>query len=258
MAGSTVPVSSSCVQTPGPKQPFPASRFKKQAANLDQSVFVRLIVGRRVVMVHHASRRRRPILQAINDGPLIDTANSAPPLPSPERLQELLFDAARLGRDDIIPSLLQAGAEIEGQDGRGYTALVLASYNGHKSTTVLLLSLGARPDGTVASRGNNALMGVAFKGYTTIAKILLAAGADANFANTAGQTALMMAALFDRREIIDLLLASAADPRLRDAAGNTAASVAEAQGNEGLALFLQQLLPLETMPPSRPVKNPGS
>jgi ankyrin repeat protein len=166
--------------------------------------------------------------------------SALPPLPSQQRLQQLLFDAARMGRDDVIPALLQAGAELEEGDGRDHTALILASYNGRESTTALLLSLGARPDGLPAATTNSALMGVAFKGHAAIARVLLTAGADANYANGVGQTALMMAALFDRRAIIDLLLASGADATLRDAAGNSAASVADAQGNGTLAHFLSE------------------
>jgi ankyrin repeat protein len=162
---------------------------------------------------------------------------AVPPLPSAERLQELLFDAARIGRDDVIPALIQAGAAIEGQDSRGHTPLIIASYNGRHATTRLLLSLGAQPDGLVQAQGNSALMGVAFKGHVSIARLLLDAGANPNRVNGVGQTALMMAALSDQRAIIDLLLTAGADSERRDAAGNTATSVAEAQGNQALAAF---------------------
>jgi ankyrin repeat protein len=162
------------------------------------------------------------------------------PLPPPQRLQELLFDAARLGRDDMIPALLQAGAQIEGQDERGFSPLVLASYNGQESTTALLLSLGALPDGLPDDAGSSALMGVAFKGYVAIGGMLLNAGADPDRANRAGQTALMMASLFDQREIIALLIAAGADLSRRDGSGKTAADIAEAQGNPELATMLQQ------------------
>ena len=89
-----------------------------------------------------------------------------PPLPPIERLVELMFDAARMGRDEMIPALLQAGVDIEVTDARGYTPLVLASYNAQESTTRLLLDAGARVDGDPASTANTALMGVCFKGYT--------------------------------------------------------------------------------------------
>ncbi|MDO6415951.1 ankyrin repeat domain-containing protein [Sphingomonas sp. BIUV-7] len=158
--------------------------------------------------------------------------NDLPPLPSPERLQELLFDAARMGRDDVIPALLRAGADIEGLDARNHSPLILASYNGQESTTALLLAEGARPD---SETGNSALMGVAFKGYAAIARTLIAGGANVDYRNGAGQNAMMMAVLFNRTEILDLLIAAGADPHGRDAAGNTLASLAEAQGNDALA-----------------------
>lgn len=166
---------------------------------------------------------------------------TAPPLPSPERLRELLFDAARTGRDDMIPALLQAGVTIEAVGERGHTALILASYNGHESTTALVLDHGALPDGLPEALGNSALMGVAFKGYEGIARLLIDAGADANRTNRAGQTPLMMAALFDRRSIIELLLAHGADAGHRDGSGATAADLASAQGNEDLATMLRAL-----------------
>lgn len=162
-----------------------------------------------------------------------------PPLPPVERLQELLFDAARLGREDILPALIQAGADIEGQDSRGHSPLVLASYYGHATATAMLLRLGARPDGAADQGGSTALMGVAFKGHLAIAQQLLDAGADPNGRNAARQTALMMAALFDRRDVVDLLLERGADRTLADATGATASDVAEAQGNAELATALR-------------------
>lgn len=155
-------------------------------------------------------------------------------LPSPERLQELLFAAARRGRDDVFPALLAAGADLESTDPKGYTALILASYNGQESTTALLLSRGARVDAGDTERGNTALMGVAFKGYVPIAQRLIDGGADVNTRNFAGQTALMTAAMFNRVEIIDLLLAAGADPTLSDASGNSVVTLARAQGNQAL------------------------
>lgn len=154
-----------------------------------------------------------------------------PPLPSPERLQALLHDAARIGRDDVIPALLQAGASIEGRDAKGYPPLILASYNGHATTTALLLAHGADPGGMDAARGNTALMGVAFKGHGEIVRLLVEAGSDVNQRNHAGQTALMNAAMFGHGAIVEMLLAAGADPGAIDMAGNSPASLASAQGN---------------------------
>ena len=70
-------------------------------------------------------------------------ARDLPPLPPMERLVELMFDAARTGRDEMIPALLQAGVDIEVTDAKGYTPLVIASYNGQAEATAALLAAGA-------------------------------------------------------------------------------------------------------------------
>lgn len=168
----------------------------------------------------------------------IAAGGAAPPLPSAARLQELLFDAARMGRDDMIVPLLQAGAELEARDPRGFTALILASYNGHDAATAELIAAGADIDTPDEARGNTALMGVAFKGFTEIARRLIRAGAEIDRRNNAGQTALMMAALFGKAEIVAMLLEAGADADLVDVAGNSAPSVAAIQGN---AAMLEQL-----------------
>lgn len=157
-----------------------------------------------------------------------------PPLPSMERLRELMSDAARTGRDDVIPALLSAGVEIDGHDVKGHNALILASYNGQASTTALLLAVGAAVDSPDGGRGNTALMGVAFKGHHAIAAMLIDAGADVNRRNWSGQTALMNAALFNHATIVDMLLAAGADATIADDIGNTASSVAEAQDNQAM------------------------
>lgn len=153
------------------------------------------------------------------------------PLPPPARIQELLFDAARLGRTDVLPALLLAGADIEGRDAKGHTPLILASYNGQAAATDLLLRHGAEVDRPDRDRGNTALMGVAFKGYGAIAERLLDAGADPRVVNKAGQTALMMAAMFGHGGIVGRLLDAGGDALAADIAGNTAISLAQGQGN---------------------------
>lgn len=165
----------------------------------------------------------------------------APPLPSPERVQALLFEAARGGRVDVIPALLQAGADISATDAKGYTPLILASYNGHADATCLLLDLGAAVDQRDIGRGNTALMGTAFKGYVAIADFLLQNGADPNARNEAGQTALMMAALFGQTAIVDRLLECGADPQASDVAGNNAFTLAQTQGNTSMVTRLAEL-----------------
>ena len=172
--------------------------------------------------------------------PTIDTTADLPPLPPKERLQALWFDAARSGRDDMVPALLHAGVDIETRDARGHTALVVASYNEQALTTALLLATGAAIDGIGDDRGNTALMGVAFKGYEAIARLLIEAGAEVDRRNGVGQTALMMAALFGKTAIVDMLIDAGADIGAVDAAGNSARTVSLAQGNAAMAEHLDR------------------
>ncbi|TVV76146.1 ankyrin repeat domain-containing protein [Sphingomonas solaris] len=163
-------------------------------------------------------------------------ATTPPPaaatLPPPVRRQELLFEAARLGRTDLIAPLVTSGVDVNARDPRGFTPLSLAAYNDHLDTVNALIA--AKADACLPDRdqGNTAQMGVAFKGYDPIAARLLKAGCDVNARNKAGQTALMMAALFGRTTQIDMLVAAGADRAVLDAAGNSAASVAAGQGND--------------------------
>lgn len=165
------------------------------------------------------------------------------PLPSPERLQELLFDAARLGRADMIPALVSAGIDLEAHDPKGYTALILASYHGSLATTLALLEAGAHIDASDLGRGNTALMGVAFKGFGDIARHLLAAGAEPNRRNRAGQTALMMAAMFSHADIVEDLINAGADIDCTDVVGNSAKSLACTQNNDAMTMLLDVASP---------------
>ena len=181
---------------------------------------------------------RTELKQAANDDAAL------PQLPPPARLQQLMFDACRLGRIDVLPALIQAGCDIEAHDPKGYTPLILASYNGHAAATEILLKEGAEIDAPDGARGNTALMGVAFKGYGAFIDRFLIAGANPNAVNGAGQTALMMAALVGQTGIVDRLIAAGADPLMADVAGNSAWSVARAQGNEAMAARLTAKHPI--------------
>jgi len=166
-------------------------------------------------------------------------APAAEVLPPPERRQELLFDAAKLGRADLIPALVKTGADVNAYNERGFTPLILAAYNGQADAVEALIAAGAdacKPD---ATQGNTAQMGVAFKGDDALAARLLKEKCDVNARNNAGQTALMMASLFGRSQQMALLLAAGAKADIVDAAGRSAASVARAQGNDAVARKLE-------------------
>ncbi|WXL25750.1 ankyrin repeat domain-containing protein [Ectopseudomonas mendocina] len=137
-----------------------------------------------------------------------------------QRLADYLFNAARQGDQAILNEFIQAGYDLDRQDQKGYTALILAAYNGHADAVDLLLAAGANPC-TEDKRGNTALMGAIFKGELRIARTLLNAACNPDQRNNAGQTPAMYAALFQRTEILESLREKGADLEATDAMGNS-------------------------------------
>lgn len=159
--------------------------------------------------------------------------------PTQSHIKEMFFDAARAGRDDLLDGLIQSGMKPDERDAKGYTALILAAYNGQAKTVDFLIRKGANPCATDA-KGNSSLMGVAFKGESGIAQRLIDAGCDVNARNDAGQTALMMAAMFGQTDVVKILLVNGAKPELQDRVGNTAVRLAQQQANQQMVALLAQ------------------
>ena len=149
-------------------------------------------------------------------------------------LDEYYFAAARLGDIELINEFFAAGMGVDRVNNKGYSALMIAAYNGQKTMVENLLHYGANACAE-DRRGNTALMAAIFKGEFSIAKVLLAAECDPNHQNRAGQTPLMYAALFDRKEFIDALKKHGADIKVIDSQGYDAADIAASQGNQRLA-----------------------
>lgn len=135
------------------------------------------------------------------------------------QLRTLFFQAAREGRQDMLSEFINAKFDLNVQDEKGYTALILAAYHGQQATVTQLLDAGANPCAKDL-RGNTALMGAIFKGELSIAHQLVAADCAPDQRNNAGQTAAMYAALFHRKDVLDSLAAKGADLNATDAMGN--------------------------------------
>lgn len=150
------------------------------------------------------------------------------------------FDAARVGRVDILQALYEAHYPVDSQTSSGYSAVILAAYDDQPDALRYLLSIGANPclgDGN----GNTALMGALYKGHTDIARMLLATGCPIDQANNAGETALSFAALFGRVELMALIVAKGAAIHHVDTSGATALVIATKQGNEASIEALRKL-----------------
>ncbi len=148
---------------------------------------------------------------------------------TPEQITALFIDAARNGENDLVKQFLDAGMPADCADTRGYTPLIVATYNEQLETARLLLEHKADPNG-IDAKGATALSGVAFKGFEDMALLLLEFGAEIDKPNHAGRTPLMFAIMFGRKAMAQLLLQKGANPDLRDAEGLSARELAHRQG----------------------------
>ena len=123
-----------------------------------------------------------------------------------------LWDAAKSNDVAELRRLLDDGAELDGRDHRGYSALMLAAYVGQVEAFDFLLASGADPNSADLG-GNSVLMGAAFKGHLDMVRALLAAGARPQAKNSAGVDAHGFATMFGRSEVAALLHAHATAER---------------------------------------------
>ncbi|CAM2997346.1 ankyrin repeat domain-containing protein [Vibrio rarus] len=117
-----------------------------------------------------------------------------------------IFDFARCGDlrglADILTS--QPEFDFDEKNHNGYSALMLAVYNGQKDFCEALLRCGADVNST-DSVGNTLLMSAAFKGNLPIFELLLSYGAGTEYKNKSNMTVKDWAVMFKRTEIIDYL-----------------------------------------------------
>jgi len=140
------------------------------------------------------------------------------------------FDAARVGRVDILRALHDAGYPVDATDSHGFTAVILASYDGQPAALDYLLSAGA--NACAGDRhGNTALMGALFKNEPDIARRLIDTPCPIDQTNGAGETALGFATLFNRFELIPLLVARGANPNHVDRRGQSLLQLARSHEN---------------------------
>ncbi|KAJ5775210.1 uncharacterized protein N7511_000221 [Penicillium nucicola] len=123
---------------------------------------------------------------------------------------------AQLGRLRIM---LEKGADINGKDPAGYTALELAAFLGHKQVAQLLLEYGANVN-LRGSLNSPPLHHAIEQSNETIVPLLVEYGADVN-AETYGMTPLLLAAKIGNLSINLCLLEAKADVNARDCLGQT-------------------------------------
>src|ERR1700688_2157312 len=118
-----------------------------------------------------------------------------------------LFVAARTNDVNGARVLLAQHADINQQDEKGYTPLILATYNDKYEMAQFLLEHGASTEKKDPS-GRTALMGVSFKGEDREVALLLQHGADPNAKDSKALTSMMYAVMFGKLSVVKILHAN--------------------------------------------------
>lgn len=149
------------------------------------------------------------------------------------------FEAAALGREDMIDRAIEDGVDWSVTSADGFTPLHLASFFARSSVVLRLIAAGANVD-AVATNGSNLrpIHSAAASGSHEIVRALLAAGADANARQVGGFTALHAAAHRGDDVLCRILLDAGADRALTTEAGKTARDLVPPHAAESLGPLL--------------------
>lgn len=140
--------------------------------------------------------------------------------PAQKSLVTAELEAAVLTNDPFAQhAALRKGADIWFELPGGYNLLTYAAATQRNHLLALLLEQGADPDRSDA-KGRVAIVTAAENGNGLAVRGLLAAGADANAQDAAGNNALGRASLDDSKTI-NALIAAKADPNVRGGRGAT-------------------------------------
>uniref|UniRef100_A0A1X7THF6 Death domain-containing protein n=1 Tax=Amphimedon queenslandica TaxID=400682 RepID=A0A1X7THF6_AMPQE len=136
-----------------------------------------------------------------------------------------LMFACERGHEDIVRTLLSAGANVNIQDNKGWTALMIASKHNHISIIHMLLQVHAD--------GSDALLIASYYGNYEVVELLISKGVDYNYQREDGANAFMLACQNGHNEVVKLLLMERVDPNV--------------QNKEGLYCLLELMLTFRTI-----------
>uniref|UniRef100_A0A1X7T621 Death domain-containing protein n=1 Tax=Amphimedon queenslandica TaxID=400682 RepID=A0A1X7T621_AMPQE len=141
-----------------------------------------------------------------------------------------LMLACERGHEDIVHSLLSAGANVDIQDIRGWTALMIASEHNHSPILYMLLEANANPYLTILD-GSNALMIASYYGNYEVIELLISKGVDYKYQRDDGVNTFILACQNGHIQIVELLLKEQVDPSIQRNDGGNALMLACQDGH---------------------------
>ncbi|MCC3861105.1 ankyrin repeat domain-containing protein [Pseudemcibacter aquimaris] len=145
-----------------------------------------------------------------------------------------MLAAANQGHVEIISALIDKGANINIQEGNGITPLYRAASQGHHEVVKLLLDNDA--DYKIPDKFGGTALGASTRyGHKEVVKTLLEHGVSVDDEiDTRGNTALLMAAFTGNADLVQLLLDNGADVYRKNNAGANAHDIATSKGFLGV------------------------
>lgn len=141
----------------------------------------------------------------------------------PGILSKGLLNAVAIDDEKTVKVLLRCGANVNAKCKFNWSALMWAIYLKHKEIAKILLDAGA--DSNFANTdGQTALMLTCDK---YLIELLLEKGANINAQDKDGDTALMIAVRVGKKNIVELLISKGADVNIRNHFGQTALRFAQ-------------------------------
>ena len=122
-----------------------------------------------------------------------------------QQLTDYFFTAAKMGEADVLTEFLNHGFPVDLRNHQSYTALMMATYHGHKKAVETLLKHGANAC-LKDKRGHTAMMGAIVKAEWSIAKRLYKE--DCKQAHSTGKTLEEFAEVFGQTEKLNALIRS--------------------------------------------------
>ncbi|XDG08801.1 hypothetical protein ABKA04_008416 [Annulohypoxylon sp. FPYF3050] len=149
-----------------------------------------------------------------------------------------LWVASQLGLHDAVNSLIEDNDNVNVEDDKGRTALMMAAMEGFANVVELLID--RRADASKQDyKGRNALHYAASANRLEVIDVLLdKAAIDMNSGDEFGDTALIFAAQDGLEDMVDKLLARGANPAILNEEGSTALSSAAPSGYTSMAAKL--------------------
>lgn len=154
-----------------------------------------------------------------------------------------LHIAALSGQRDAALTLVRRGTDPRAYDDQHVDALTLAAGQGDRDMVALLLWLGAEANAVTGPDDRTALISAARGGHAEVVRELVAAGAPVNYVSSLGWTALMEAVIFGdgsprTAATVKALLDAGARARFRDWQGTTPLRLARLRGDNAVVELL--------------------